>query len=44
MAVAVSVVVGTEFGERCSTPSESDELGKEEEEDGGHGNSGGPGL
>ena len=36
VAMAVSIVVCTEFSEPCGTPSESDELGKEEEEDGGH--------
>ena len=36
MGVGVGIVVCTEFRESCSTPSEGDELGKEEEEDGGH--------
>ena len=36
VSMAVSVVVCTEFSKPCGTPSESDELGEEEEEDGGH--------
>ena len=44
VAMSVSIIVCTEFGESCGTPSECDELGKEEEEDGGHGDGGWPGL
>ena len=36
VSMAVGVVVCTEFSKPCSTPSESDELSEEEEEDGGH--------
>lgn len=44
VAMGVGIVVFTEFRESCSTPSESNELGKEEEEDGCHRDGGGPGL
>lgn len=44
MPMPVSVVVCTEVREFCGTPSEGDELGEEEEEDGNHRNGGGPGL
>ena len=36
VSMAMSVVACTEFSEPCGTPSESDELSEEEEEDGGH--------
>jgi len=44
VAMSASIIVRTEFSESCGTQSECDELGKEEEEDSGHGDGGWPGL